>query len=227
MSAFEKQEYIPSILWYQNNTSIFTEIELSNYQDTTIDISENHFSFTSFSKDKTYKINFELYKPIKNHKIQYNENNIKIVLEKEEDDDEWPRLTQVKNMYKQHIKIHWTYWNTEDEEEENDNMGNFDMAQMMNGMNGNQFNMEEMMKNMSNEEEINDDNNDNNDDNDDDDNNDDDNNDDDNDDDDNEEENQNETLQENEDDENKQSLNEDLDAAFDNSHSEELSSCSH
>ena len=216
MSAFEKQEYIPSILWYQNNTSIFTEIELSNYQDTTIDISENHFSFTSFSKDKTYKINFELYKPIKNHKIQYNENNIKIVLEKEEDDDEWPRLTQVKNMYKQNIKIHWTYWNTEDEEEENDNMGNFDMTQMMNGMNGNQFNMEEMMKNMSSQEEESEEIN-----------NEDENNENENNEDENNEENQNETMQENEDDENKQSLNQDLDAAFDNSHSEEIATCSH
>lgn len=200
MSAFEKQEYIPSILWYQNNTYLFTEIELSNYQDTTIDVSENHFSFTSFSKDKNYKIDFDLYKSIKNHKIQYNENNIKIVFEKEED-DEWPRLTQVKNMYKQNIKIHWTYWNTEDDEEENDNMGNFDMAQMMNGMNGNQFNMEEMMKNMSSEEESEEINN--------------------------EDETQNESLEENQDEENKQSLNEDLDAAFDNSHSEEIATCSH
>lgn len=212
MSAFEKQEYTPSILWYQNNSYIFTEIELSNYQDTTIDVSENYFSFSSISKDKTYKIDFELYKSIKNHKIQYIENKIKIVFEKEED-EEWPRLTQLKNIYKQHIKIHWTYWNMEEDEEQNDNMNNFDMSQMMNGMDGNQFNMEEMMKNMSSEEESEEINNE------------DENIEDENNEDENNEENQNET-QNNEND-NKQLLNEDLDAAFNNSHSQEISSCSH
>jgi hypothetical protein len=203
MSAFEKQEYIPLILWYQNNSYIFTEIELSNYKDTTIDVSENHFSFTSFSKEKTYKIEFDLYKSIKNHKIQYKENNIKIVFEKEEN-EEWPRLTQMKNLYKQNIKIHWTYWNTEEDEEENDMMSNFDMEQMMRGMNGNQFNMEEMMKNMSSEEDESDAINNDSD----------------------ETEDNQDNANENKD-ENKNALNEDLDAAFDNSHSEEMASCNH
>ena len=205
MNTFETQEYIPSIRWYQNNSYIFTEIELSNYKDTIINVSDNHFLFSSISKDKNYKIDFDLFKPIKNHKIYYNENNIKIIFEKKED-DEWPRLTQIKNMYKQHIKIHWTYWNAEDDEEENDIMKNFDMEQMMRGMNGNQFNMEEMIKNINSEkmsEAINEDYNNEN------------------------QDNEIKSQQENHDEENTQSLNEDLDDAFNNSHSEEISSCTH
>lgn len=65
MNTFETQEYIPSIRWYQNNSYIFTEIELSNYKDTIINVSDNHFLFSSISKDKNYKIDFDLFTPLK------------------------------------------------------------------------------------------------------------------------------------------------------------------
>ena len=229
MSAFNNNVYIPSLLWYQYGKKIIIDIKIMNYSKPNICICDNNINFSCMSNEKLYNIEFELFKSICNNNIQYNENNIKIILEKEEE-EEWIQLTKVKNLYKNNIKINWSYWKTEDDEDENTS-SNFDMSQMMQGMNGGGFNMEEMMKNMnqgnfentgdneeyneneeesneeeSNEEESNE-----------------------------EESNEKESNEEesneeecNEDEEcNEEKLNEELNEAFNNNSSEECISCSH
>ena len=146
--ALEQSIYIPSLVWYQNKNNIIIDIEISDYKNQSLNIKENIFDFKCQKDIKQYEMNFELFSNIKQHYVKYNESNINIILEKEEE-LEWSQLTKNKNLYKNNIKINWSYWADNEEEEQNNN---FNMEEMMRNMGGGGAggmpNMEEMMRSM-------------------------------------------------------------------------------
>ena len=146
--ALEQSIYIPSLVWYQNKNNIIIDIEISGYKNQSLNIKENIFDFKCQKDIKQYEMNFELFSNIKQHYVKYNESNINIILEKMEELD-WSQLTKNKNLYKNNIKINWSYWADNEEEEQNNN---FNMEEMMRNMGGGGAggmpNMEEMMRSM-------------------------------------------------------------------------------
>ena len=144
--ALEQSIYIPSLVWYQNKNNIIIDIEISDYKNQSLNIKENIFDFKCQKDIKQYEMNFELFNNIKNHYVKYNESNINIILEKMEE-LEWSHLTKNKNLYKNNIKINWSYWSDNEEEEQSNN---FNMEEMMRSMGGGggMPNMEEMMRSM-------------------------------------------------------------------------------
>ena len=146
--ALEQSIYIPSLVWYQNKNNIIIDIEISDYKNQSLNFKENIFDFKCQKDIKQYEMNFELFGNIKQHYVKYNESNINIILEKMEELD-WSQLTKNKNLYKNNIKINWSYWADNEEEEQNNN---FNMEEMMRNMGGGGAggmpNMEEMMRSM-------------------------------------------------------------------------------
>ncbi len=145
--ALEQSIYIPSLVWYQNKNNIIIDIEISDYKNQSLNIKENIFDFKCQKDIKQYEMIFELFSNIKQHYVKYNESNINIILEKMEELD-WSQLTKNKNLYKNNIKINWSYWVDNEEEEQSNNFNMEEMMRSMGGGGGGMPNMEEMMRSM-------------------------------------------------------------------------------
>ena len=143
--ALEQSIYIPSLVWYQNKNNIIIDIEISDYKNQSLNIKENIFDFKCQKDIKQYEMNFELFGNIKQHYVKYNESNINIILEKMEELD-WSQLTKNKNLYKNNIKINWSFWSDNEEEEQSNNFNMEEMMRNMGGGGGGMPNMEEMMR---------------------------------------------------------------------------------
>jgi len=116
----------PNFCWAQSDTHIFIDINLQPSNDF-LKFEDNIVTFNN----NDYELNFKLYKECKVMNVKKNR-IIELILEKTEK-DEWIRLTEVRNLYKNQLSVNWSKMNYEEELQENNNNNNnhIDMEKMM------------------------------------------------------------------------------------------------
>ena len=122
---------IPLFSWAQNDTHVFIDINLPPSNDI-LEFINNKFKFNN----DEYELNFKLYKGCKTMKVIKNR-IIEVVFEKD-NSDEWSRLTDIKNLYKNHLSVNWNKMSYEDEEPTEQQP---DFSQMMAQMQANEHGM--------------------------------------------------------------------------------------
>lgn len=131
----------PGITWYQTKERIYINlgfnIQNSKIRDYKLNVSKDDLQFTYLD----YNISTNLLHDVNLIDSNDNGRNIKIVLEKETNDDEtfWNYLTKDVSFNKSHVKVDWHNWVDEDEDEYNQD------SQEVPNEDGVSLSMEEMM----------------------------------------------------------------------------------
>ncbi len=158
-----KLSLTPQLSWYQNSTYVYIDILLSDSKNSIVDYEQKEdkcvFLYEGDMGDKHYVICFDLYDNIVESMSSFKVMDTKISckIKKEKEDEEWPRLTNKKDIYKSSIKTNWDKMDYEEEEIDDDIPNGYEsmmpgmpnMQDMISGMSGmNNFDMESMMNMM-------------------------------------------------------------------------------
>ncbi len=133
----------PNLQWYQNTTHVFIEVLISDAKDVNIIFqkeekeSDNGIISMNMKKGKQeYIIEFEWFGKIVSafSSFEVKDNKIICLIKKEEDISEaqWTRLTKIKDLYKNSIKVNWDKFDDGEEDTVPEEYG--DMMQRMQQM---------------------------------------------------------------------------------------------
>mmetsp|Transcript_10342 Transcript_10342/g.14247 ORF Transcript_10342/g.14247 Transcript_10342/m.14247 type:complete len:158 (+) Transcript_10342:46-519(+) len=138
----ESSLVFPNIKWAQRKENVFIIVEVQDYENHQIDLSDDHkLSFSADSHGQKYGFNVELFAAVDKEASRWNTKGRNVIFNlKKKEAESWSRITKekVKNA---RINIDWGKWvDSDDEGEEGDKGMNQDldpsMMQNFGGANG-------------------------------------------------------------------------------------------
>lgn len=110
---------VPEFKWAEDNEKVYLTVELGSAEDAKVELKEDHITFNAKKDDKTYSLDFGLFKKIKTDGSSWapKARGVEFLLLKEEE-GWWNRLLADKNAYKGRCKIDWDLFKDEDEASE-------------------------------------------------------------------------------------------------------------
>mmetsp|Transcript_13386 Transcript_13386/g.9460 ORF Transcript_13386/g.9460 Transcript_13386/m.9460 type:complete len:138 (-) Transcript_13386:401-814(-) len=132
----ESAKVFPNIKWAQRAENVFITVEVQDFENHVIDLSEdNKLSFSADSHGQKYGFEIELFAEVVKDESRWNTKGRNVIFNlKKKEAESWSRITKEKTKNAR-INIDWNKWvDSDDEEEEGDKGMNkdFDPSMMQN-----------------------------------------------------------------------------------------------
>ncbi|CAD2216960.1 hypothetical protein AGDE_05616 [Angomonas deanei] len=124
----------PPLKWAQRPEYVLLTVDLQDAKEVRIQLAEAGavFVFSCEAGGKSYACRLELYRPVESeeshHVVRPRQVELKLKKKQTDDEEEWPRLTKVKNYQQSFIKVDWSRWKDADEVDEQEDLDDFGMG---------------------------------------------------------------------------------------------------